>query len=599
MDVRRRELIALLLGAPAWLAGCGTSRGPLPPGELLGQSSAVGHRLRDARGPARRPQSWHDVDVVIVGGGVAGLTAARHLDRAGVRDYVVLELEPVVGGTARAGDCPTSRFPWGAHYLPAPMAGNTPLIEMLSELGAVESIAADGTPVFAEEMLCREPEERLFQRGAWSEGLFPLAGATAAEQAEVAAFRAEIDRWTTWRDSAGRRAFAIPTRLSTDDPEVRQLDRLSMRDWLLERGWQSPRLHWLVDYSCRDDYGLPASETSAWAGLLYFVARQAAPGVEHQPLLTWPEGNGRLIAHLAAIAGERLRTGFAVAQIIPPAATTGRRTAAALPASGAFTQANEARQGGRQGGETPESSEAAAEPGVPAERSDDAKSFGDAARVGGADRVEVVGFDVASDAVAGYRARRVIYAGPRFVAPRLIAGFADRRGGEAEAFPYGSWLVANLQLRERPVESGFPLCWDNVFYESRSLGYVVATHQSGSDEGPTVWTWYYPYTPADGPAVREALLRATRDELAEVVLTDLERAHPEIRGLVTRLDLFRWGHAMVSPRVGFVFSEARLQAARPDGSIHFAHTDLSGVPLFEEAFDQGNRAAQEIVEALS
>jgi hypothetical protein len=149
------------------------------------------------------------------------------------------------------------------------------------------------------------------------------------------------------------------------------------------------------------------------------------------------------------------------------------------------------------------------------------------------------------------------------------------------------------------VESGFPLCWDNVFYESRSLGYVVATHQSGSDEGPTVWTWYYPYTPADGPAVREALLRATRDELAEVVLTDLERAHPEIRGLVTRLDLFRWGHAMVSPRVGFVFSEARLQAARPDGSIHFAHTDLSGVPLFEEAFDQGNRAAQEIVEALS
>jgi hypothetical protein len=69
--------------------------------------------------------------------------------------------------------------------------------------------------------------------------------------------------------------------------------------------------------------------------------------------------------------------------------------------------------------------------------------------------------------------------------------------------------------------------------------------------------------------------------------------------LVTRLDLFRWGHAMVSPRVGFVFSEARLQAARPDGSIHFAHTDLSGVPLFEEAFDQGNRAAQEIVEALS
>ena len=32
----------------------------------------------------------------------------------------------------------------------------------------------------------------------------------------------------------------------------------------------------------------------------------------------------------------------------------------------------------------------------------------------------------------------------------------------------------------------------------------------------------------------------------------------------------------------------------PRGKIHFAHTDLSGVALFEEAFDHGLRAAREI-----
>jgi len=29
--------------------------------------------------------------------------------------------------------------------------------------------------------------------------------------------------------------------------------------------------------------------------------------------------------------------------------------------------------------------------------------------------------------------------------------------------------------------------------------------------------------------------------------------------------------------------------------IHFAHTDLSGVPLFEEAFYHGIRAAEEVL----
>jgi hypothetical protein len=33
--------------------------------------------------------------------------------------------------------------------------------------------------------------------------------------------------------------------------------------------------------------------------------------------------------------------------------------------------------------------------------------------------------------------------------------------------------------------------------------------------------------------------------------------------------------------------------------LHFAHTDLSGIALFEEAFDHGLRAAREIAAARS
>jgi len=54
---------------------------------------------------------------------------------------------------------------------------------------------------------------------------------------------------------------------------------------------------------------------------------------------------------------------------------------------------------------------------------------------------------------------------------------------------------------------------------------------------------------------------------------------------------------MVRPRPGFVWGAARQAAARPRGGIHFAHSDLSGVALFEEALDQGVRAAEEVLAA--
>jgi hypothetical protein len=59
----------------------------------------------------------------------------------------------------------------------------------------------------------------------------------------------------------------------------------------------------------------------------------------------------------------------------------------------------------------------------------------------------------------------------------------------------------------------------------------------------------------------------------------------------------RWGHAMIRPRPDFIHGGARAAAQRPFRSVHFAHTDLSGLALFEEAFDHGLRAAEEVLAA--
>ena len=538
-DFTRREILATFLGVPAALAACRSGETPrLPEGELVGASDVIGHRIRDGLHITPSQDRWQRAAVVIVGGGVAGLSAAWRLLKAGFDDFVLIELERAPGGTARSGSSPLIAYPWGAHYLPAPMKENTALISLLDELGVLEGRDADGQPVVAEQFICRDPEERVFYRGRWYEGLYLRAGATADDLARLDAFNAEVNRWVAWRDSKGRRAFAIPVATASDDAEVTALDKLSMAAWLGSRGWNSPRLRWLIDYACRDDYGLTLDQASAWAGLFYFASRMAKPGAEARPLMTWPEGNGRLVAHLYEKAESRVRLGLAACEIIP-------------------TDAN------------------------------------------GGKGVDVIAVDHEGQSAFGFHANQVIFAAPHFLSRYVIRPYRDNPPPHVAEFQYGAWMVANLFLKDRPQDRGFPLAWDNVLYESPALGYVVATHQRGLDRGPTVFTYYYPLCDDDPKQARSKLLAAGRDEWADVALTDLSRAHPEIRSLVERLDVMRWGHAMIRPRPGFVWSEARRAAAKSYRGIHFANTDLSGVPLFEEAFYHGTRAAEEVLVATA
>ena len=529
IKLSRREIIAAFLGAPIAAACHLENPNIFPSGEIVGANASLGHILRENRSFDVPADNWQTIRVAIIGGGVAGLSAAWRFKHENFNDFVLLELEKEVGGTSQSSDGNPVGYPWGAHYLPVPFQENTELITLLEEMSLVQGRGDSGEVLIKEQFLCREPEERVFYKGRWYEGLYLHAGESEDDKRQFAEFQEQIDYWINWRDGNGKRAFVVPLANCSIDAEATALDKISLADWLLQKGFTSERIIWYCDYACRDDYGLKLDQTSAWAGLFYFCSRVRTSDVESQQFITFPEGNGRFVNHFVDKVKDNVRKSHAVVSLIPT--------------------------------------------------------------VNGADVICLNGNEF-----SGFHVDKVIFSSPIFTAPFVIQGFSQNAPFGANEFQHNAWFVANLSLKDRPkprFAKDFPLAWDNVLYESPSLGYVTATHQKGIDYGPTVLTYYYPMCHEENG--RTKLFNYEWRDLADVCLTDMARAHPDIYELTTRIDIMRWGHAMISPRPNFIWSGIREKVTQPYRNIHFAHTDLSGIALFEEAFYHGLRAATTIL----
>ncbi|MBI5899961.1 MAG: FAD-dependent oxidoreductase [Rhodocyclales bacterium] len=524
--MRRRDFLAASSAAAALAACGGKAAPPLPPGKLTGASDALGHRLRQPDFPP--PSETRRGAVAIVGGGIAGLSAAWKLTRAGCDDYLLLEMEAEAGGNSRAARNEVSDYPLGAHYLPLPPREARATRQLLAELGVLRGDPDAAHPDYDERYLCHAPQERLYKDGYWQEGLWPTLGVPAAERAQYTRFQDVIHELRQRRDGAGRRPFALPLALSGRDPRRLALDRSNLRDWLLAQGYTAPGLHWLVDYACRDDYGTSAAQTSAWAGLHYFACRDGEGQV-----LTAPEGNAWLARGLARAAAGRV-----------------------LPQALVFRV-----EQGRRG--------TSLDVFLPAENRS----------------IRIV-------------CRELIWAAPLFLLPHVFPTLPTAWRNALAGAEYAPWVVATLTLKDSPTtRAGAPLAWDNVIHNSSALGYVVATHQQlRYAPGPTVITWYRALH--EESASRQRRLSYSRDDWAREILADLSRPHPEIRELVTRLDVHRHAHAMIRPLPGRLWGGAREVFERGLPGLQFAHADASGLSLFEEANYRGVLAAERTLRRL-
>ena len=540
--------------AAALLAGCQ----PPPPAlefAFAGIDLERGHALRDllAQGPLPAPTLVRRAQVIIAGGGVAGLAAARSLRLAGVHDFALLELEDTPGGNSRAGAVNGVACPLGAHYLPVPGDHAPEVQDLLEELGLRQRVA--GRWQYDERHLCHSPQERLYFEREWQEGLLPVQGVGEATLEQYRRFSQAVA-------AASRAArFTMPQFAALDAktglaPAHQALDAMTFEAWLQQQGLDDAHLRWYLDYCCRDDYGAGMARVSAWAGLHYFASRHGfhAPGEavaeDREGVLTWPEGNGWLTQQLAAPlkAQGQLQTGTSVLRIA------------------------ETRRG-----------------------------------------VEVDAFNHHSGNVERWQAPRCVVALPVFVAARVVQNPPAFLAQAAQRLQWAPWAVTNIHLNaplaDRP---GAAPAWDNVIYGDSNpggLGYVDASHQKLDPRpGPTVLTYYQAL--GDVADARQQLATQGAEHWGRAALAALAGPHPDVLQRATRAQVTRYGHAMSIPVPGVqtflsqiglqgtlgkrkLLLNGERQRALPTPAtarLAFAHSDWSGYSVFEEAFTRGHAA---------
>lgn len=336
---------------------------------------------------------------------------------------------------------------------------------------------------------------------------------------------------------AQRLGFAIPTRRAPWTADHAALDAETFGAWLDRRGLNDARLRWYLDYACRDDYGAGSAEVSAWAGLHYFASRHGfhAPGDD---------------------AGER----EAVFTWPEGNAWLAERLAAPqrerLHAARTVLRLQETRAG-----------------------------------------VEALAWDETGGRAEAWHARAAVLALPLFIAARLLDAPPPALREAAAAQAHAPWLVANLLLREPLLDRGIgaPPAWDNVAYGSTTLGYVDAGHQRLDPRPASTVITAYRALPR---AQRGGLLDGSAAAWAQRVVDDLLPLHPDLPAKLQQVALMRYGHAMSIPQPGQRSSAALAALAAADGRLQFAHGDLAGYSVFEEAFTAGDEAGARIARRL-
>ncbi len=526
--IKNLAAISVLTAVPNFLVACKDTLVEIAL-KLSGTNHILGHRLWLKNFP--KPTKEIKIPYLIVGAGVTGLSVARQFKKKGIENFLVLELENTIGGNSANGENKYSKFPFAAHYLPLPNLRDKELLNFLEESKIIVGYE-NNLPVFDETQLCFDPNERLFIRNSWQTDLIPRYGNSKEVDNQIDLFLKKMTDFRDKKGNDGKYFFDIPISFCSEDSNLDYLDSKTMKGWMLENNFNSEEIFEYVDYCCRDDFGLGIEYVSAWAGIHYFASRKHENVKYDNTVLTWPEGNARLVKHLKSYVESKVLTNNLVYDI--------------------------------------------------KNNSNGVKAFV---------------FDSKNNESVIFSAEKVIITAPQYIVKHLLSN----RKIITEKFNYAPWFTATITLSDIPDNGSFPLSWDNVIYKAKGLGYVYNQHQNLEQIiEKKVITYYYSFSSNDINKDRKQLLKNPVEYWKKIVITDLEIAHPGIEKYIIDIEIHRIGHGMISPVPNFIKGSEIKEASKSlEDKIFFAHSDLSGISIFEEAFHQGIDIANKILDGTT
>lgn len=241
----RAVLVAVLC---LFLAGC---RAPAPSTAPTLAASPTG-----ASPAAPESHGAEPVDVLIVGAGLAGLTTAYELQKAGV-SYRVLELAPRVGGRVRTGSYPDQAR---AEVGLAEFWSGNPAIDLAKELTLELELVEPGLSSFMVDGT-----------------LYPFTHYESNQEFIRSVLGQDYPQYQAWDETM--QALVHQVEDGTPPPELMKLKDVSFQEWL-ETQPISPRARTMVKAVVDPEIGTSISRISALDGIAewhLFVGRGAVP----------------------------------------------------------------------------------------------------------------------------------------------------------------------------------------------------------------------------------------------------------------------------------------------------------------------------------